>query len=208
MRRFLVGLVLGCWLALPAFAQTVTLDFEDGAGGALVDAQYAAQGVTFQDARFVDMSPAPLPGMSGSTGIHHASTQFEWGPATPIIATFGQPATSVSVDGIDVGTQGFVLTAYDAVSGGNVVATQQVFGSAFGLGEFFTLTVTGSAIRRVQISQVTTGGGDGMLLDNFRVTFGGPATVAPVPTLEFGALAGLAGLMVLATALHRRRQRL
>ena len=100
-----------------------------------------------------------------------------------------------------------MLTAYDAVSGGNVVATQQVFGSALGVGEFFTLTVTGSAIRRVQISQVTAVGGDGMLLDNFRVTFGGPATVAPVPTLEFGALAGLAGLMVLGTALHRRRQR-
>ena len=208
MRRFLAGLVLGCWLALPAFAQTVTLDFEDGAGGALVDAQYAAQGVTFQDAGFVDRSPTALAGMSGSIGIYHASTQFQWGPATPIIATFGQPATSVSVDGIDVGTQGFVLTAYDAVSGGNVVATQQVFGSAVGVGQFFTLTVTGSAIRRVQISQVTTGGGDGMLLDNFRVTFGGPATVAPVPTLEFGALAGLAGLMVLGTALHRRRQRL
>lgn len=206
MRGFLVGLVLGCWLALPAVAQTVTLDFEDGAGGGLVDAQYAAHVVTFQDARFVDISPG-LPGMSGSTGIHHASTQFQWGPATPIIATFGQPAISVSVDGIDVGTQGFVLTAYDAVSGGNVVATQQVFGSALGVGEFFTLTVTGSAIRRVQISQVTTSGGDGMLLDNFRVTFGGPATVAPVPTLEFGALAGLAGLMVLGTALHRRRQR-
>lgn len=205
MRRFLVGLVLGCWLALPAFAQTVTLDFEDGAGGGLVDAQYAAQGVTFQDARFVDIT---LPGMSGSTGIHHASNGFQWGPATPIIATFGQPATSVSVDGIDVGTRGFVLTAYDAVSGGNVVATQQVFGSGLGVGEFFTLTVTGSAIRRVQISQVTAVGGDGMLLDNFRVTFGGPATVAPVPTLEFGALAGLAGLMVLGTALHRRRQRL
>lgn len=200
----IAGLLLGWLLALPAFAQTVTLDFEDGTSSALVDSQYSSQGVTFQDARFVSIT---LPGMSGSMGINHATGGYQWSPATPVVATFAQPATSVSVDGIDVGTQGFVITAYDAVSGGSQVATQQVVGTSVGVGEFYTLTVTGSNIRRVEMSQITAGGGDGMLLDNFRVTFGGPATVAPVPTLEFGALAGLAGLMVLGTALHRRRQR-
>jgi hypothetical protein len=59
----------------------------------------------------------------------------------------------------------------------------------------------------VEISQVTTGSGDGMLLDNFRVTFAAPAVVTPVPTLELGGLAGLVALIMLGTALQRKRTR-
>ena len=208
MKRILTiaGLLFGWLLALPALAQTVTLNFDDGTADSLVGGHYSAQGITFQDASWASPGSV-LPGMSGTMGIHHATGGYQWGPSTPVIATFAQPASSVSVDGIDVGTQGLVITAFDAPTGGTQVATQQVFGTGVGVGEFYTVTVTGANIRRVEISQVSASGGDGMLLDNFRVTFGGPATVAPVPTLEFGALAGLAGLMVLGTALHRRRQR-
>ena len=148
-----------------------------------------------------------LPGMSGTMGINHATGSYEWGPSTPVIATFAQPASSVSVDGIDVGTQGLVITAFDAPTGGTQLATQQVFGTGLGIGQFYTVTVTGANIRRVEISQVTTGSGDGMLLDNFRVTFAAPAVVTPVPTLELGGLAGLVALIMLGTALQRKRTR-
>jgi len=46
-----------------------------------------------------------------------------------------------------------------------------------------------------------------MLLDNFRVTFAAPAVVTPVPTLELGGLAGLVALIMLGTALQRKRTR-
>lgn len=208
MKRILTiaGLLFGWLLALPALAQTVTLNFDDGTAGSLVGGHYSAQGITFQDARWVNMGSG-LPGMSGTMGIYHATGGFTWGPSTPVIATFAQPASSVSVDGIDVGTQGLVITAFDAPTGGTQVATQQVFGTGVGVGEFYTVTVTGANIRRVEISQVTTGSGDGMLLDNFRVTFAAPAVVTPVPTLELGGLAGLVALIMLGTALQRKRTR-
>ena len=208
MKRILTiaGLLFGWLLALPALAQTVTLNFDDGTAGSLVGGHYSAQGITFQDARWVNMGSG-LPGMSGTMGIYHATGGFTWGPSTPVIATFAQPASSVSVDGIDVGTQGLVITAFDAPTGGTQLATQQVFGTGVGIGQFYTVTVTGANIRRVEISQVTTGSGDGMLLDNFRVTFAAPAVVTPVPTLELGGLAGLVALIMLGTALQRKRTR-
>lgn len=208
MKRILTiaGLLFGWLLALPALAQTVTLNFDDGTAGSLVGGHYSAQGITFQDARWVNMGSG-LPGMSGTMGINHATGDYQWGPSTPVIATFAQPASSVSVDGIDVGVQGLVITAFDAPTGGTQVATQQVFGTIVGVGQFYTVTVTGANIRRVEISQVTTGSGDGMLLDNFRVTFAAPAVVAPVPTLELGGLAGLVALIMLGTALQRKRTR-
>ena len=208
MKRILTiaGLLFGWLLALPALAQTVTLNFDDGTAGSLVGGHYSAQGITFQDARWVNMGSG-FPGMSGTMGIYHATGSYQWGPSTPVIATFAQPASSVSVDGIDVGVQGLVITAFDAPTGGTQVATQQVFGTDVGVGQFYTVTVTGANIRRVEISQVTTGSGDGMLLDNFRVTFAAPAVVAPVPTLELGGLAGLVALIMLGTALQRKRTR-
>ena len=208
MKRILTiaGLLFGWLLALPALAQTVTLNFDDGTAGSLVGGHYSAQGITFQDARWVNMGSG-LPGMSGTMGLNHATGSSEWGPSTPVIATFAQPASSVSVDGIDVGTQGLVITAFDAPTGGTQLATQQVFGTGVGIGQFYTVTVTGANIRRVEISQVTSPGGDGMLLDNFRVTFAAPAVVAPVPTLELGGLAGLVALIMLGTALQRKRTR-
>ena len=208
MKRILTiaGLLFGWLLALPALAQTVTLNFDDGTAGSLVGGHYSAQGITFQDARWVNQGSG-LPGMSGTMGINHATGSYEWGPSTPVIATFAQPASSVSVDGIDVGTQGLVITAFDAPTGGTQLATQQVFGTGVGIGQFYTVTVTGANIRRVEISQVTTGSGDGMLLDNFRVTFAAPAVVTPVPTLELGGLAGLVALLMLGTALQRKRTR-
>ena len=137
MKRILTiaGLLFGWLLALPALAQTVTLNFDDGTAGSLVGGHYSAQGITFQDARWVNMGSG-LPGMSGTMGINHATGDYQWGPSTPVIATFAQPASSVSVDGIDVGTQGLVITAFDAPTGGTQVATQQVFGTGVGVGEF------------------------------------------------------------------------
>jgi len=52
MKRILTiaGLLFGWLLALPALAQTVTLNFDDGTAGSLVGGHYSGQGITFQDA--------------------------------------------------------------------------------------------------------------------------------------------------------------
>ena len=52
MKRILTiaGLLFGWLLALPALAQTVTLNFDDGTVGSLVGGHYSGQGITFQDA--------------------------------------------------------------------------------------------------------------------------------------------------------------
>ncbi|MEI2746987.1 MAG: hypothetical protein V9G22_17015 [Ottowia sp.] len=56
MKRILTiaGLLFGWLLALPALAQTVTLNFDDGTAGSLVGGHYSAQGITFQDASWVE----------------------------------------------------------------------------------------------------------------------------------------------------------
>ena len=119
MKRILTiaGLLFGWLLALPALAQTVTLNFDDGTAGSLVGGHYSAQGITFQDARWVNMGSG-LPGMSGTMGINHATGSYEWGPSTPVIATFAQPASSVSVDGIGRTAQAQLSAPYPGDAGG------------------------------------------------------------------------------------------
>ena len=78
MKRILTiaGLLFGWLLALPALAQTVTLNFDDGTAGSLVGGHYSAQGITFQDARWVNMVSG-LPGMTGTMGINHATGGYQ-----------------------------------------------------------------------------------------------------------------------------------
>ena len=78
MKRILTiaGLLFGWLLALPALAQTVTLNFDDGTVGALVGGHYSGQGITFQDARWVNMVSG-LPGMTGTMGINHATGGYQ-----------------------------------------------------------------------------------------------------------------------------------
>ena len=204
MKRFLAVVVMafGWLICAPAFAQTVTLNFEDGTSDTAVGSFYSAQGVTFSSAEWINHGG--LAGGSGTLGIRYPGS-YQWGPANPVIATFSTPVSTVSVVGLDIGVQGLVMTAYDAAAGGTQVATQQVVGTEVGVGQFYTLTVAGANIRRVEISQLTPDGGDGIILDDFSFTRAAVASAVPVPTLSPGALVVLALALACAALFTRRR---
>lgn len=179
-----------------SFAATTTVDFNDGTDGAVVGSFYAAQGVTFSNASWT--TTFGLPGSSTPLGIRSTDGGFQWFSGNPLIATFSGNVTSVSIVGIDVGANGLQINAYDAISGGSLVGTSQVFGSDVGVGEFYTVGATASLIKRVEIFQVQNVTGDGILLDNLEFT------TSAVPEPASLALVG-AGLATLAFV-RRRRQ--
>jgi hypothetical protein len=176
----------------PASAATTTIDFDNLSAGDEVGGAFAAAGVTFVDAK---IRTTNLAGMSGANTIYHSTSGSEPTLADPIIALFDMAVSSVSITGIDVGFNGLRITAYDALSGGTVLDIAQVIGVGSGSGDFFTLLVEATGIRRVEIAQVTNGGGEGVLIDNF--AFGGlygDVIETPIPAAAVLFLSGFASL--------------
>lgn len=162
----------------PAQAVPIVIDFDSESRGAIASNQFSGLGVTFVDA--VIISSGGFSGSSGSNSIYHASNGYNADQDNPIKVLFDFSVSDVSLTGVDVGSDGFILKAFDAVAGGNLVDEQQVTGiTADGIGEYFILSVAGISIRRVEFSQILSGNFfDGMLFDD--LTFSAVSTV-PVP---------------------------
>ncbi len=176
-----------------ASAATV-IDFDDMASFAAVGSTYP--GVTFSDAATFGLL---LAGSSGANVLTSISGGFQPQQSNPISAVFASAASFVSLTGVDIGGHGFVLKAFDAVTGGNLVQQATYLGSNFGVGTFTTLSVSGPAIWRVEFSQIANLGlGDGMAFDDFTYEL----AAVPVPASLPMILAGLGGLGLLA----RRRK--
>jgi len=122
-------------------------------------------------------------------------------PTAPISATFSSNVSSVSLTGLDVGSiGGFLLRGFDAVTGGSLIATQQVFGvTPGGVGELFALTINAPGIRRVDISKANAGFSDGTLFDNLVFDIAPAAVPEPATT-------ALIALGLSSAALVRRRR--
>jgi hypothetical protein len=179
--------------AAPA-AKAAFLDFEDGILGSPVGAFYAGQGVSFANTEFT--WSGGFAGASGVVGIRALGTYW-FGAGNAVVGVFGQAVSSVSITGIDIGIAGIRIDAYDAVSGGNLVAFGQAFGPGVGVGTFHTVTAAAPNIRRFEIYQPAYNGYDGMLMDNLSFT------LAAVPGPASLALFGM-GLLGLGIATRRR----
>ena len=176
---------LAALAAMPAQAATA-INFDDGSNGVLVGSQYAGQGVTFSNAEFTNNFG--LSGTSGTLGIRAPGT-FQFGSTNAILGLFSSLVSSVSIRGIDVGTAGIRIDAFDSAN--NLLAFNEFFGGGVGVGTFADISVTATGIARFAVYQPAVGGGDGVLFDN--LSFDGVGAV-PEPATWLFMLVGMAGI--------------
>lgn len=192
MRKHLLAATaaLAVSVAAPA-AKAAFIDFEDGVSPNPVGAFYAARGVTFSNTEFT--WAGGFPGASGLNGIRATGTYW-FGATNAVVGVFGMAVSSVSITGIDVGSAGIRIDAFDAPVGGNLVAFGQAFGVGLGIGGYFDVRASAPGIRRFEIYQPGMDGFDGVILDNLSFTLA--AVPGPAALAVFGM--GLLGLGMVA----------
>lgn len=178
-------------------ANAVLIDFDTGTNGGLVGSAYSGLGVTFSNAQWT--ANFGFPGSSGTLGVRAPGT-YTWTESNALIARFAPDVFSVSITGLDVGTSGLRIKAYDSLIGGSLLATDTQFGTLVGVGQFYTVSVSALAIKRVEIFQVL-GGGDGIILDNLQFQTAPPPSGVP----DGGSGIALLGMAMTAVAGFRRK---
>ena len=162
-RPLVYALAIGTLLiSSGATAQTVSIDFDDGSPGQAIDGFYSGLGVTFSLAKWAYALEPPFDGVDDHIGaslpyvVIHAVGDTVFSETDPIVATFDQPATSVSIRALDVGAAGIPINAYDDAVGGTLVASDSGIGGGSGTLNFVDLVVTASEIRRIEVFQPVT----------------------------------------------------
>jgi len=172
--------------------QTTVLNYDGGTDGVYIGDFYRSSGVIFSNAYwFPNVSRNTGQPFDGATPGPFAIDRFpdsynngypqEVDPTSPIIAMFTSPVTNVTIIALDVGNAGAEMDAYDAVVGGNLVASTEVYGGGIGVSDFFTLTNSAASIQRVEFYQPSPNGSDGIVFDT--LTFAPSIQLPSNPTL-------------------------
>ncbi len=173
-------------IAVETDIDEILIDFDELEDGIIIDDDYTNLGATFINAMTND-TMSTFPGASPNITIYHTGFNGDGDnmpqPDDPIIVIFNPPVSFVSLTGIDVGINGFMLTAYDATIGGNILAEKSALGSNWGADQHFTLAIGKAGIQRVEFSQTKRIIGEGINFDNLTFL---PESVIPEPEPEPG----------------------
>ncbi|MDP3853610.1 PEPxxWA-CTERM sorting domain-containing protein [Phenylobacterium sp.] len=163
-------------VAAPAGAGTL-FDFSELSDGFELGSYYAAQGVTFSNAKAVAIShPAALDPFA-ITSISNEGLEGTFAEANAIYITFGADVGQAGIQAFGNGAAGIRIEAYDAF---NVLLRAEEYthtaGPAQGVNNTFGAHFAGGGIRSLKIYQVGDGAalGDSVTLDNLFITGGIP----------------------------------
>jgi hypothetical protein len=190
----------------PAWASAGFINFDDGAENYAVDDAYtASQGVTFSGGAYT--TNFGQPGSSGPLGLFSEFHSIRVPSDDPIIITFTDPQSFVSIIGFDIGEAGVRMNAY--TSGGTLVGTDDYFGISVGDENSSTiLSVTSPLISRIELFQplpadLGQGFVDGIFFDNLSFTAGSIVTTPEPASL---ALLALGAIPIIQLSRRRARQ--
>ncbi|MCD0463095.1 hypothetical protein [Roseiconus lacunae] len=196
--QIIVSLAVASFLLFASRVDAGIINFDDGTLGVAVESFYSAQGVEFQNTSWRDS--LNYPGTSGAlvigaTNNGGLSNIYAYQKADAVIAKFQLGASSISIDAVDVGDNGFRIDAYDSLTGGTLVDFDEVLGTGFGAGSVDKLSVSATLIRRVEMYQLAAVSVDGVLVDNLEFS-SSVNQVVPEPEILSYWSAGLLGLLV------------
>jgi hypothetical protein len=191
-----------------AQADPIVITFEGGTVGSPIGSTYAAQGVTFSNAKF-ETSSGFIPQSAVSfTGIVGP------GPSTPIVIDFALLQSSVTLTAIDFSGEGFLMRAYD--EGGNLLGQAGALTPPLFQPVTFSIEFNSALISYVELFQpLKTSNAFGVTFDNLILS--GPApdptpnptpdpTPAPVPEPASMILLTLGLSGVAARGARRKRE--
>ncbi len=182
LSKALAAVGLATMVATAPVGAQVTVNFNGGTTGSSVGNAFIALGVTFQNVQYTNVFGTDV-GCSVCSRV-----PFQNQPSQPMIALFNSAVSDVSLLGKDIGANGFVITAFDAYLGGNVVGSSSIYGPSAGVGNNVTLSVFGSGILRLEWSQILNNPGDGAVYDDLTFTENAVPEPASLALLATGLL--------------------
>jgi len=192
--RFAPAALLVC--ATPALSTTI--NFDGQALDSAVGSTYAADGVTFSNAKFA--ATYGLPGTTGLGGVYSDSgNYYSFGLADAVAGVFSPTINYLSFTVSDVGAAGVRLEAFDAL--GAMLGFASAFGTGLGKGNVDFVSIAADGIAAFKIYQPNYDNMDGMIVDNMTFT---AASEAPEPA-TWAMMVG--GFGLLGAAMRRRRTR-
>lgn len=161
--------------AAPAMAGTL-FDFSELSDGFELGSYYAAQGVTFSNAKVVAIShPAALDAFA-FTSITNEGVEGTFTEANAIYITFAADVGQAHLQSFGNGAAGIRMEAYDAFGALIRGESRTLSATAEGAFNTFGAAFTGGGIRSLKIYQLGNGAviGDTVMLDNLFITDGIP----------------------------------